>query len=209
MDIENGHIFGTSVRKDVRDLMGVPGPGQYNAFSGLNHGGASMKAKTSYGGFIQVKDTPGPGQYNPDSRKGQGCKIGTSQRSDFTGGIKYATPGPGQHNSTEYDIQSRAGKGSKFGYHNTGVVQDRSKGLVTNAKNPGPGAYSYGYSQGGPAYSMGAKVSDNLDSWQPGPGRYQPDIQSVKGDPKSGKFGAGNRSNIAQGKFGPGPGAYN
>ena len=70
MDIENGHIFGTSVRKDVRDLMGVPGPGQYNAFSGLNNGGASMKAKTSYGGFIQVKDTPGPGQYNPDSRKG-------------------------------------------------------------------------------------------------------------------------------------------
>ena len=27
MDIENGHIFGTSTRKDVRDLMGAPGPG--------------------------------------------------------------------------------------------------------------------------------------------------------------------------------------
>ena len=46
MDIENGHIFGTSVRKDARDLMGVPGPGQYNAGSALNQGGASMKAKT-------------------------------------------------------------------------------------------------------------------------------------------------------------------
>lgn len=27
MEIENGHIFGTSVRKDAKDLMGVPGPG--------------------------------------------------------------------------------------------------------------------------------------------------------------------------------------
>lgn len=81
--------------------------------------------------------------------------------------------------------------------------------MVTNALNPGPGAYSYGYSQGGPAYSMAAKVSDNVDSWQPGPGKYQPDIQSVKGDPKAGRFGASNRSNIASGKAGPGPGAYN
>ena len=30
MEIENGHIFGTSVRKDARDLERVPGPGQYN-----------------------------------------------------------------------------------------------------------------------------------------------------------------------------------
>ena len=81
--------------------------------------------------------------------------------------------------------------------------------MVTNAKNPGPGAYTHGMSQGGPAYSMGAKVSDNVDSWQPGPGKYQPDMSSIKGDPKSGKFGGGNRSNIAQGKHGPGPGAYN
>jgi len=81
--------------------------------------------------------------------------------------------------------------------------------MITNAKNPGPGAYSFGHSQGGPAYSMGAKVSDNVDSWQPGPGKYQPDISSIKGDPKAGKFGAGSRSSIAQGKHGPGPGAYN
>ena len=29
MEIENGHIFGSSVRKDERDLMRCPGPGQY------------------------------------------------------------------------------------------------------------------------------------------------------------------------------------
>lgn len=52
MDIENGHIFGTSVRKDARDLMGAPGPGQYNMNSSMKNGGASMKAKTSYGGFL-------------------------------------------------------------------------------------------------------------------------------------------------------------
>ena len=52
MDIENGHIFGTSVRKDVRDLMGVPGPGQYNPAKSQSQLGASIKAKTSYGGFL-------------------------------------------------------------------------------------------------------------------------------------------------------------
>ena len=94
MEIENGHIFGTSTRKGDRDLMGVPGPGQYNRGSTLKQDGASMKSRHSVGGFIQVKNTPGPGQYNQDSRKNGGCKIGTSMRSDFVGG-KEATPGPG------------------------------------------------------------------------------------------------------------------
>ena len=52
MEIENGHIFGTSTRKGDRDLMGVPGPGQYNRGSTLKKDGASMKAKSAYGGFI-------------------------------------------------------------------------------------------------------------------------------------------------------------
>ena len=34
-EIENGHIFGTSTRKDTRDLMKNPGPGQYKLGSTL------------------------------------------------------------------------------------------------------------------------------------------------------------------------------
>ena len=78
MDLENGHIFGTSTRKAEKDRMMNPGPGSYNPKSGIQAQGASIKAKTSYGGFLSVKDTPGPGQYNVDKRGGiTGSKIGT------------------------------------------------------------------------------------------------------------------------------------
>jgi hypothetical protein len=73
-----------------------------------------------------VKDTPGPGQYSTDKRTGhQGSKMGASKRADFTGG-KDVTPGPGTHNTTDYDVQSRKGKGSTFGPHSTGNLGDRS-----------------------------------------------------------------------------------
>ena len=106
-------------------------------------------------------------------------------------------------------MRSRSGKGSKFGPHSTGVTHDRSKGLISNIENPGPGQYSFGGSRGGPAYSMGVKLNDKDDHWQPAPGAYNVSIDAVKGDPKANRFGGGNRSNIASGKFGPGPGAYN
>ena len=71
LEIENGHIFGTSTRKADRDLMNAPGPGSYKLAGSISKdNGISMKAKTSYGGFIQTKDTPGPGQYNTDKRSG-------------------------------------------------------------------------------------------------------------------------------------------
>lgn len=53
MEIENGHIFGTSTRKGDKDRMMNPGPGQYSLGSSIQNGnGASMKAKTAYGGFL-------------------------------------------------------------------------------------------------------------------------------------------------------------
>ena len=131
-----------------------------------------MKSRHEHGGFIKTNNTvPGPGQYNPDVRKSMGTKIGTGQRSDFVGG-KEATPGPGQHNASDWDVKSRMGKGSCFGPHNTGNTFDRSKGLVSNENNPGPGQYSSGYGKGGPAYSMGSKLGNKDDNWQPGPGNY-------------------------------------
>ena len=51
-EIENGHIFGTSKRKDEKDLMRVPGPGQYDTRSSIKDGGASIKARHANGGFI-------------------------------------------------------------------------------------------------------------------------------------------------------------
>ena len=94
MEIENGHIFGTSVRQDEKDRMRNPGPGSYNAGSSFGTKGITMKSRTSYGGFLQTKETPGPGQYTIDKSRGGGPKIGTSQRYDFVGG-KDHTPGPG------------------------------------------------------------------------------------------------------------------
>lgn len=61
MDIENGHIFGTSTRKDARDLMLNPGPGQYNAGSSIGQGGVTMKSRTSFGEFLPSSHGPGPG----------------------------------------------------------------------------------------------------------------------------------------------------
>lgn len=52
MDIENGHIFGTSTRADAKDLMRTPGPGQYSQAGSIRDGGASIKGKSSVGGFI-------------------------------------------------------------------------------------------------------------------------------------------------------------
>ena len=52
MEIENGHIFGTSTRKADRDLMRNPGPGQYERASGLSQGGVTMKSRHSHGDFI-------------------------------------------------------------------------------------------------------------------------------------------------------------
>ena len=106
MEIENGHIFGTSTRKDAKDLMGNPGPGQYEASNVGKGGGVTLKSRNKFGDFLPTKYGPGPGQYEnrPQSSHG-GSKIGTGQRSNFTGG-KDITPGPGQHNATEYDIRS-------------------------------------------------------------------------------------------------------
>ena len=56
---------------------------------------------------------------------------------------------------------------------------------------------------------MGSRTGLKDDNWQPGPGKYQPQIDSIKGDAKASRFGNGSRSNIASGKDGPGPGAYN
>ena len=56
---------------------------------------------------------------------------------------------------------------------------------------------------------MGSKLGNKNDNWQPGPGMYQPQIESVKGDARASRFGGGARSEIATGKQGPGPGAYN
>ena len=81
--------------------------------------------------------------------------------------------------------------------------------MIKNAENPGPGNYSYSHAIGGPSYSMGVKLGSKDDNWQPGPGRYDGSKDSVYGDPKANAFGASGRSNIAKGKLGPGPGAYN
>lgn len=56
---------------------------------------------------------------------------------------------------------------------------------------------------------MGAKINDKDNNWQPAPGTYQPSMDAVKGDAKASRFGGGNRSDIASGKHGPGPGQYN
>ncbi len=61
MDIENGHIFGTSTRKDARDLMRNPGPGQYDAESSIANKGVTMKSRTSYGDPMSIGYGPGPG----------------------------------------------------------------------------------------------------------------------------------------------------
>ena len=81
--------------------------------------------------------------------------------------------------------------------------------MIKNAENPGPGNYTHSHAIGGPAYSMGAKLLDKNDNWQPGPGKYDGTKDSVYGDPKASLFGRGDRSDIAKGKKGPGPGAYN
>ena len=53
------------------------------------------------------------------------------------------------------------------------------------------------------------KLNDKDDHWQPAPTAYQPCLDAVKGDSKASRFGGGNRSDIASGKAGPGPGSYN
>ena len=78
MDIENGHIFGTSTRKDARDLMRNPGPGQYEASNVGKDGGVSMKSRNAFGDFMPKTFGPGPGQYENLRKSGhQGSKIGT------------------------------------------------------------------------------------------------------------------------------------
>jgi len=53
---------------------------------------------------------------------------------------------------------------------------------------------------------MGAKINDKDNNWQPAPGTYNHSIDAIKGDAKASRFGGGNRSDIASGKHGPGPG---
>ena len=136
--------------------------------------------------------------------------MGNSKRTDFTGGGSNA-PGPGTHNTDAYDTVSRLGKGSTFGPHSTGKLADRSAGMVRNASNPGPGQYNGGNGGlGGPSYSMASRFGKSKDeNWQPAPGTYNANLNSVKGDSKASAFGGGQRSNIAKSREGPGPGAYN
>ena len=78
MDLENGHIFGTSTRKDDKDLMRVPGPGQYEAANVGRDKGVTMKSRNKFGDFMTLQYGPGPGQYENLRRSGhQGSKIGT------------------------------------------------------------------------------------------------------------------------------------
>jgi len=77
MDKDNGHIFGTSTRKDGKDLMLNPGPGQYEAANVGKGGGVTMKSRNAFGDFLPTKHGPGPGQYENRPRSSQGSKIGT------------------------------------------------------------------------------------------------------------------------------------
>ena len=96
---EAGHTFGTS-KRDSKNKGGTPGPGSYNQKSGYKGEGVTLKSRNKFGEFITTNNTPGPGNYNPDLRASKGgntgSKVGTSQRTSFTG--TKITPGPGEHN---------------------------------------------------------------------------------------------------------------
>ena len=57
---------------------------------------------------------------------------------------------------------------------------------------------------------MPGRGGNKDDSWQPGPGKYMPDMDAVKPCSVRSAFGTGKRSDMAGAKKGaPGPGSYN
>ena len=112
--------------------------------------------------------------------------MGASQRSNFVGTGK-PTPGPGQHNVSDWDTYSRKDIGKSFG------PGEFDRGLVSDSKTPGPGAYTIGSHSGAPAYSMAGNKYDKDLSDAPGPGKYMPNF-SNKGDDRASLIGKGQRS---------------
>eukprot|EP00434_Breviolum_minutum_P027811 symbB.v1.2.024597.t1/scaffold2341.1/size81865/5 len=165
--------------------------------------------------FFNSTDSPPPGAYNLPSGPGaaSGGKYKKPPNFSFGGSSRFALgpsekkqPGPGAYNPRDPLLTA----GPKVSF--TGANAGRGLPLPENA--PGPGAYeqrsSLGKSKMFTARGRALNSSTRSRS-QPGPGAYDPKVNSVlMGIPRCG-FGTATRQDITGGGstlFGPGPGAY-
>ncbi len=206
--------FGTSTRDKggIKQMEGgVPGPGQYSYGDSIGKGGPKVSMKFRPGtGTSQSRtlEVPGPGQYNPNlstiKHQTPGGRIGTSKRSGLDTKDSSSVPGPGHFNVGE-DWTHKT-KNAGFGASNRYDV-------ARSIEGPGPGNYTLNERTLGsaPAYTMGggSLSKSHTKSTLPGPGQYNPRVDSSKENLGGVKIGTGERGTKYENHGIPGPGNYN
>mmetsp|Transcript_34473 Transcript_34473/g.73447 ORF Transcript_34473/g.73447 Transcript_34473/m.73447 type:complete len:253 (+) Transcript_34473:198-956(+) len=153
--------FGTSTR-DEHMRNASPGPGHYHAAARPRSAAPSY----GFGGSARSRDgcsgTPGPGAYSPtiSATKQAAAAYTATPRRD--GGRRGGdSPGPGAYASAYRQHQAQS-----FGFGTS------ERDGLTPGYGPGPGSYSPGRPNHGPAYSMYWRHGQSRGFDTPGPGSH-------------------------------------
>lgn len=134
-------------------------------------------------------------------------RIGTSRRDDLYHNGE--TPGPGTYSRPQSAYGKESGPKFPFGTQSRDGFGNMSKTL------PGPGAYNIGFQwdKTGKGTTILPRRPDSAHmalTKVPGPGEYQPSLDSSRKRPPSCKIGTASRDPMsAMSRTLPGPGNYN
>ncbi|OMJ95611.1 hypothetical protein SteCoe_1040 [Stentor coeruleus] len=196
------HGFGKEQR--IKEVVGnFPAPGQYNindiAEAARKKMGKTMLPKRKL--LNEDNKIPGPGAYSSSYRnESPSFTIGKGKRKILM--VLSKIPGPGTYTPTSSPSKS---PGKTIGTALRPSINQKSL-------TPGPGAYeTLTYTSSGPKYTLkGRKEKIEETCSSPGPGHYEPDINSIKSDIPHAIIGTDKRIiGLKPGNFNvPGPGTY-
>mmetsp|Transcript_28970 Transcript_28970/g.26315 ORF Transcript_28970/g.26315 Transcript_28970/m.26315 type:complete len:290 (+) Transcript_28970:116-985(+) len=203
--------FGMKTETSIKNFN--PGPGSYDTsrLVGTERRPPSYSMSTKAQPPDSRMNNPGPGAYDLSSRvlnkSVPSMKIGTSKRDEIYRCEK--TPGPGTYSRPQSAYGKDSGPKFPFGTQSRDGLGSMSKTM------PGPGSYDTGFKwdKTGKGTTILPRRPDSAHlalSRVPGPGEYQPSLESARKRPPSCKIGTASRDGLSNmSRTLPGPGQYN
>lgn len=196
------YAFGKESRNKEMEIN-FPAPGQYN-IPGIVEGVSKKMGKTMLPKRKLLNEDnkiPGPGAYSSSfQNESPSFTIGRGKRKILMTLSK--TPGPGTYSPSSSPIKS---PGKTIG---TGLRPSINQKNLT----PGPGTYeTLVCTSSAPKYSLQGRKEETEETFSsPGPGHYEPNINSIKSDIPHAIIGTGKRVIGLKPKnfYVPGPGTY-
>ena len=191
-------VIGTSKRPDLNPNSN-PGPGTYEVIpkdvEGPKYTMVGRKNENN------SPNSPGPGHYEPElndftsRERAPTYRIGSAARTERNN--TEHVPGPGTYETSGKEV------GPKWGFG----TESRDK--LFKEEVPGPGTYQISNALNNPSYTMAGRKSDKKPDNFPGPGAYDPLLNTISkySAAPTCKIGTSTREGFGFNEV-PGPGTY-